>query len=269
LEPLLKFENVVKRYDRRGAFGGREEVDTSVGVSLEIYPRTTLAVVGPSGAGKSTLGLCMALLEPVNSGRIWFDGAEITHFTEEQRLKVRPHIQMVFQDPARSLNPRFTALELVMEPLEVQKRGDLRAQRQKAGDLLERVGIRYEKLQRTAGDFSGGQRQRIAIARALALEPKLLILDEALSALDCSVQAQIVNLLLELEASLALTYVFITHDMAMAAHLADEIAVMDRGRIVETGVWARILNTPQHAVTRRLLRAANGVDNVADAPRLV
>jgi ABC-type glutathione transport system ATPase component len=269
LEPLLKFENVVKRYDGRGAFGGREEVGTPAGVSLEVHPRTTLAVVGPSGAGKSTLGLCMALLEPVSSGRIWFHGAEITHFTEGQRLTVRPHIQMVFQDPARSLNPRFTALELVIEPLEVQKRGDRRAQRQKAGDLLERVGIRCEKLQRPAGDFSGGQRQRIAIARALALEPELLILDEALSALDCSVQAQIVNLLLELQASLALTYVFITHDMAMAAYLADEIAVMDRGRIVETGVSTRMVNSPQHAVTRRLLRAASGVDNVADTPRLV
>jgi len=269
LEPLLRFENVAKRYGGRGTFETQKEVGALDDVSLEIYPRTVLALVGPSGAGKSTLGLCIALLEPVSSGRIWFDGAEITDFTERERRTMRPHIQMVFQDPVSSLNPRMSALELVMEPLDVQKRGDRGTRRDAAEDLLERVGIRREKLNQRPGEFSGGQRQRIAIARALALQPKLLILDEALSALDCSVQAQIVNLLLELQASLALTYVFITHDVAMAGHLADEIAVMDRGRIVEIGVGARIVKAPQDPVTRRLLLASRGLGGVANALRSV
>ena len=269
MEALLKLENVGKRYGGGSASGVRKEVCALDDVSLTICPRTTVALVGPSGSGKSTLALCMALLERVSSGKIWFEGTEITNLPERQRRAVRSNIQMVFQDPVSSLNPRMGALELVMEPLQVQKRGDRRAQRGKAGDLLERVGLRGEMLNQRPSEFSGGQRQRIAIARALALEPKLLILDEALSALDCSVQAQVVNLLLELQASLELAYVFITHDMAMAAHLADEIAVMDHGRIVEMGVVARIVNGPQHAVTRRLLEAAHGMTNVADAPRLV
>jgi ABC-type glutathione transport system ATPase component len=269
LEPLLKVENVAKCYGGGGAFRTRKEVYALDGVSLTIYPRTTLALVGPSGSGKSTLALCLALLEPVSSGRMWFAGKEITNLPERQRRAVHPDIQMVFQDPASSLNPRMSALELVMEPLQVQNRGDRRALRDKAGDLLQSVGLRREKLTQRPGEFSGGQRQRIAIARALALEPKLLILDEALSALDCSVQAQIVNLLLELQASLALTYLFITHDMTMAAHLGDELAVMHRGRIVEIGTGADIVKLPQHEVTQRLLLAAPGMENVADAPRLV
>lgn len=269
MEPLLKVENVAKRYGGADVFGSQKEVGAVDGVSLAIYPRTTLALVGPSGSGKSTLALCMALLEPVSAGRIWLDGAEITNLPERERRAVRPNIQMAFQDPASSLNPRMSALELVMEPLQVQKRGDRRALRSAAGDWLERVGLRREKLNHRASEFSGGQRQRIAIARALALAPKLLILDEALSALDCSVQAQIANLLLELQTSLELTYVFITHDMRMAAHLADEIAVMERGRIVEMGVGARVVDAPQHAVTQRLLLAARGMDNVADAPLAV
>jgi len=156
---------------------------------------------------------------------------------------------------------------LVMEPLEVQKRGARRTLRGKAGELLERVGLRGETLNQRAGEFSGGQRQRIAIARALALEPKLLILDEALSALDCSVQAQIANLLLELQSALGLTCVFITHDMGMAAHLGDDIAVMAGGRIVEMGSGSRVVNAPEHAVTQRLLLAARGISDVAAGPR--
>jgi len=269
LEALLKIENVAKRYRGGGGFGFEREVNAVDGVSLTIFPRTTLALVGPSGSGKSSLARCMALLESVSSGKIWFDGMEITSLTERERRAVRPNIQMVFQDPASSLNPRMSALELVMEPLRVQKRGNRRVMRGAAGDLLERVGLRPEKVNQLASEFSGGQRQRIAIARALALAPRLLILDEALSALDCSVQAHIANLLLELQLSLALTYVFVTHDMAMAAHLADEIAVMERGRVVEMGAGRHIVNAPQHAVTQRLLLAARGMDNVAGAPRAV
>jgi len=176
---------------------------------------------------------------------------------------------MVFQDPASSLNPRMSALELVSEPLNIQNRFDKRERRNRAYDLLQRVGLPPEREGQRADEFSGGQRQRIAIARALALEPRLLILDEALSALDCSVQAQVANLLIDLQASLGLTYVFITHDLAMAAHLGDEIVVMDRGQIVEMGAARSIVNAPQHPVTRRLLLAAPGVSIVALAPQAV
>ena len=269
LQPLLRAENVGKRFESGGAFGSRQEVRALAGVTFSIFPRTTLAVVGPSGSGKSTLALCLACLEPVSSGRIWFARTEVTALNAERQRAIRPSIQMVFQDPASSLNPRMSALELVSEPLHIQKRFDKPERRDRARDLLQRVGLPREKAAQRPDEFSGGQRQRIAIARALALEPKLLILDEALSALDCSVQAQVANLLINLQASLGLTYLFITHDLAMAAHLADEIAVMERGRIVETGAAWSVVNAPQHAVTRRLLLAAPGVSNSALEPQAV
>ena len=269
LEPLLRAENVAKRFESGGAFGSRQEVRALAGVTFSIFPRTTLAVVGPSGSGKSTLALCLACLEPVSSGRIWFARTEVTALNAERQRAIRPSIQMVFQDPASSLNPRMSALELVAEPLDIQKRFDKAERRDRARDLLQRVGLPREKAAQRPDQFSGGQRQRIAIARALALEPKLLILDEALSALDCSVQAQMANLLIDLQASLGLTYVFITHDLAMAAHLADEIAVMERGQIVEMAASWSVVNAPQHAVTRRLLLAAPGVSNSALEPQAV
>jgi len=182
---------------------------------------------------------------------------------------VRPQVQLVFQDPARSLNPRFSALEIVSEPLLVQGRFNKREREDRARALLVQVGIPQEKVLRNVAEFSGGQRQRLAIARALALEPKLLILDEALSALDCSVQAQIANLLLELQTSLGLTCLFITHDFAMAGHLADEIAVMDRGRIVELGATEKVLRAPEQEVTRRLIAATPRLSAAAQLPRAV
>ena len=269
LEPLLRAENVAKRYESGGAFGSRQEFRALAGVTFSVFPRTTLAVVGPSGSGKSTLALCLAGLEPVSSGRIWFARTVVTTLDAEQLRAIRPSIQMVFQDPASSLNPRMRALELVSEPLNIQNRFDKCERRDRAYDLLQRVGLPREKATQRPDEFSGGQRQRIAIARALVLEPKLLILDEALSALDCSVQAQVANLLIDLQASLGLTYVFITHHLAMAAHLADEIVVMERGQIVEMGAARSVVNAPQHAVTRRLLLAAPGASNAALEPQAV
>src|SRR6266851_1752347 len=268
-EPLLIVDNLEKVYSRRGVRGTRREVMALQGVSFAIRPESTLALVGESGSGKSTLAFCLACLERPTSGRIIFKGNEITALDEEQQRAVRPQIQLVFQDPARSLNPRFSALELVSEPLLVQGRVNKREREDRARTLLAQVGLPQEKTLQRAEEFSGGQRQRLAIARALALEPKLLILDEALSALDCSVQAQIANLLLELQSSLGLTYLFITHDFAMAGHLADEIAVMERGKVVELGAADRVLSAPQHAVTRRLLLAAPGVSNSALEPQAV
>ncbi len=254
-EPFLIVDNLGKVYARRGVRGTKREVMALQGVSFAIRQESTLALVGESGSGKSTLAFCLACLERPTSGRIVFQGKEITALDEEQQRAVRPQIQLVFQDPARSLNPRFSALDLVNEPLLVRGRVNKREREDRGRTLLAQVGLPQEKALQRAEEFSGGQRQRLAIARALALEPKLLILDEALSALDCSVQAQIANLLLELQSSLGLTYLFITHDFAMAGHLADEIAVMERGKVVELGAADRVLREPEHEVTRRLIAA--------------
>lgn len=255
-QPLLRVEDLEKRYGRGSGFGSKEEVGALRGVSLSILPQTTLALAGESGSGKSTLALCVACLEKPSSGKIRFGEREITSLGETELRGIRPQIQMVFQDPANSLNPRWSAGEIVSEPLLVQQLLDKRGRQEKARELLESVGIPAEKAGQRPDEFSGGQRQRIAIARALALEPKLLILDEALSALDCSVQAQIANLLLDLQARLGLTYLFISHDFAMAAHISDQIAVMDGGKIVETGTPESVVREAKHEATRRLLAAA-------------
>jgi peptide/nickel transport system ATP-binding protein len=255
MQPLIKVENLCKRYAKRSLLGAGEGLPALDRVSFTILPGTTLAIVGESGSGKSTLALCLACLEHPTSGGIWFAEKEIANLCENELRKLRPQIQLIFQDPASSLNPRWNALEILLEPLAVQNKLTRAEMKHRASFLLERVGLSPEILKRSADELSGGQRQRLAIARALALEPKLLILDEALSALDCSVQAQIANLLLDLQSSLGMTYLFITHDLAMAAHLGDEIAVMNRGRIVEHGPAKKVLQQPDNETTRQLLAA--------------
>src|SRR2546426_4869724 len=255
MQPLLKVENLLKRYAKRSLAGAGEELLALDGVSLTIFPGTTLAVVGESGSGKSTLASCLACLESPTAGNIWFEGKDLVKLGEPARRQVRPQIQLIFQDPASSLNPRWSVLEILVEPLILQRKFKPEEMKQRANSLLARVGLSPDIVERLPTELSGGQRQRLAIARALALEPKLLILDEALSALDCSVQAQIANLLMELQSSLGMTYLFITHDLAMAAHFADEIAVMDRGRIVEQGPPNKIFIQPEQETTRRLLAA--------------
>jgi ABC-type glutathione transport system ATPase component len=269
MDRFLIVEKIEKRYERAHVLGVKKEVTALQGVSFSIGQGSTLAIVGESGSGKSTLGFCIASLERPTSGRIVFSGTEITALDEKQLREVRPQIQLVFQDPARSLNPRFSALEIVSEPLLVQGRLYKQEREAMARGLLAQVGIPQEKARHRVEEFSGGQRQRLAIARALALKPKLLILDEALSALDCSVQAQIANLLMELQASLGLTYLFITHDFALAGHLADEIAVMDQGKIVELGAADKVLRAPGQEVTRRLIAATPRLTAEAPAPRAV
>jgi ABC-type glutathione transport system ATPase component len=255
MQPLLKVENLVKRYAKRSLAGAREQLLALDGVSFTILPGTTLAVVGESGSGKSTLASCLACLESPTAGNIWFEGKDLVKLGERARRQVRPQIQLIFQDPASSLNPRWSVLEILVEPLILRREFKRQEMKQRANSLLERVGLSPDIVKRLPTELSGGQRQRLAIARALALEPKLLILDEALSALDCSVQAQIANLLMELQSSLGMTHLFITHDLAMAAYLADEIAVMNRGRIAEQGPAEKILKQPQHETTLRLLAA--------------
>ncbi len=266
MTPLLKVENLVKRYARRNLAGMREELLALNGVSFTVFPGTTLAVVGESGSGKSTLASCLACLESPTSGKIWFEDKDIVKVEERVRRQLRPQIQLIFQDPASSLNPRWSVLEILLEPLILRRKFTREEMRQCASSLLERVGISPDIVERPPTELSGGQRQRLAIARALTLEPKLLILDEALSALDCSVQAQIANLLRELQSSLGMTYLFVTHDLAMAVYLADEIAVMSGGRIVELGSAEHILNQPQHETTRQLLRALPRMTRALPAP---
>ncbi len=255
MQPLLKVENLTKHYAAGRSARPKRTLAALDGVSLSITSGETLALVGESGSGKSTLAICIACLEPPTSGSIWFEGIDVAALAEHQQRLLRPQIQLVFQDPASSLNPRWTAIDIVSEPFLVQRRFTKPDRAVRSLQLLDRVGIPRKMAGRRVDELSGGQKQRLAIARALALEPKLIILDEALSALDCSVQAQISNLLLELQSSLGLTYLFITHDFAMAAHLADQIAVMDRGRIVESGPTEKILSSPGHEVTRSLLAA--------------
>jgi ABC-type glutathione transport system ATPase component len=255
---LLKAENVAKRYHTTRSRTKEQTIVALDGVSLTLAARETLAIVGASGAGKSTLAMCLAGLEKPTAGSIWFEDQDLVCLPERQLRKVRPQIQLVFQDPALSLNPRMDVFEILCEPVKIQRRFTKTKWRERAAELLNTVGLSRKMLDRKPGEFSGGQRQRVAIARALALDPKLLILDESLSSLDPSVQAQIANLLVELRSSRALAMVFISHDPTMAAHLANEIAVMAHGKIVEHGRTREIVDQPKHAATRALLAALPG-----------
>lgn len=260
VQPLVRVENLVKCYSKKGFVGSGEKVRALDGVSFSIFPGTTLAIVGESGSGKSTLAFCLACLERPGSGKIWFEETDLSGLKESDCRVVRRQIQLIFQDPANSFNPRWSVLEILTEPLVVQ--GTLSRAEMKSGAdvLLEQVGLPPRLGEKLPSELSGGQRQRLAIARALTLGPKLLILDEALSALDCSVQAQIANLLMDLQASLGMSYLFISHDLAMAGYLADEIAVMSRGQIVEQGAPEGILTEPECSITRELLAAVPRLD---------
>jgi ABC-type glutathione transport system ATPase component len=263
-EPLLKVEDLVKRYSSNSARTA-ETIAAVDGVTFSIFSGTTLALVGESGSGKSTLAFCMACLEKPSSGRIWLDGVELTNLSDRELRVIRPKIQLIFQDPASAMNPRWTALQIVTEPLILKNQIARSEQFKRAEALLERVGLSAAGSRRLA-EFSGGQRQRLAIARALAAEPKLLILDEAFSALDCSVQAQMVNLLVDLQNATGITCVFITHDLAMAALIADQIAVMEHGRIVECGEAPNVILQPLQECTRALLAAAPRTDQLRMLP---
>lgn len=255
MEPILKVENLVKRYAKQNFAAPPQDFLALDDVSFNVSAGTTLAIVGESGSGKSTLASCIACLEAPTAGNLWFEGRNLAQSAEGQLRKIRPQIQLIFSDPASSLSPRWSILEIIVEPLVLQGKLNRKERKTRAFSLLERVGLSADMAERPAAELSGGQRQRLAIARALTLDPKILILDEALSALDCSVQAQIANLLLELQSSQGMTFLFITHDITMAAHLADEIVVLSQGRIVERGPVTKILQDPIHEATRQFLRA--------------
>jgi oligopeptide/dipeptide ABC transporter ATP-binding protein len=256
--PLLHADGVSKRYPLRGsgllrrARGWIHAVDD---VSLDVYEGETLGLVGESGCGKSTLGrVLLRLLDP-DSGTISFAGTDITGIGGEELRRMRREMQIVFQDPAASLNPRHRAGAIVGAPLAIHGVGTAAQRQERARELLEMVGLRREYADRYPHEFSGGQRQRIGIARAIALNPRLVIADEPVSALDVSVQAQILNLLADLQRDLGLTYVFIAHDLAVVRQVSDRVAVMYLGRIVEIGPALEVCNTPAHHYTNALLSA--------------
>jgi len=259
----------VKEYPLRHFSGAKAAVRALDRVNLTIQRGARIAIVGASGSGKSTLAACLACLEKPSSGTIQFQNQELTGLSEDELRDIRPQIQLVFQDPAKAFNPNFTVLEVLEEPWILQRKISAEEMREGAAGLLVRVGLTRNIFGRGAADLSGGQRQRLAIARALALEPKVLILDEALSALDYSVQAQIANLLLDLsDRSISLAVrpaiVLITHDLVMAARFADEIAVMQSGRIVESGPAQKIIGNPEHTATQALLACTTGYASISE-----
>ncbi len=248
-EPLLSVRGLSKRYPGAAGWAMRD-------VSFEVEAGESLALCGLSGAGKSTLARCLAQFEQPDSGEILFQGRSTASLGASERAELRTQIQIVLQQPAASLNPRFTAEEIVSEPLVIQRRGEPAARARRAAELLELAGLPAGSGRKRALEFSGGERQRLAIARALALGPKLLILDESLSGLDLSVKAQILDLLLELKQRLSLAMILVSHDLAPAAQFADRIAVMDGGSIVECAAAGDLFTRPAHPRTRELVAAA-------------
>ena len=258
-EPLLEVRDLTKSYGAKGR-GLRlrkgAEVKALRGVSFDVRKGETLGLVGESGSGKSTAAACVLRLTEADSGSVTFDGIDVLGQSKSQMRALRSRMQMVFQDPYGSLDPRFSVRELVEEPLLVHGEHDAQVRRAKALAMLERVGLSPEQAERNAHAFSGGQRQRIAIARALVLNPELVVLDEPVTALDVSVQAQVLNLLTELQRELDLTYLFIVHDLAVAQYLCHRIAVMYLGEIVEVGTSEELFDNPLHPYTVTLLMAA-------------
>jgi len=261
---MLHVQALSKRYVRGALWQKRESFLALRDVEFDIASGETLGLVGASGSGKSTVARCIAQLEKPDSGQIWLDGRELTRLNTRQLSPFRSMVQMIFQDAATAMNPRFSAAEVIQEPLRIEGRS-CTEQQNIAEALMKEVALSPDWLNRSVTEFSGGQRQRLAIARALAVRPKLLILDEALSGLDLSIQAQMANLLLALQETHSLTYLLISHDLALVAGLADRVAVMSNGRIVEAGAISTILRDPRHDDTRKLLSAAREAESTLAA----
>ena len=257
-DPLLTIMNLHVHFAGNGRGLRRGAVRAVDGVDLHIPRGTTLGLVGESGSGKSTLGRAILRLVPVASGQVRFDGMDVLAADRRQLFRLRRRVQVVFQDTSGSLNPRMTAAQVIAEPLTIHKASSKRDLPGRTADLLSRVGLDPRAGSRYPHEFSGGQRQRIGIARALALAPDFVVLDEPVSALDVSVQAQILNMLGDLKSELGLTYLFIAHNLAVVERFSDRVAVMYRGRIVETASSAELYERPLHPYTLKLLSAVPG-----------
>jgi ABC-type glutathione transport system ATPase component len=261
IQSLLRVKGLSKQYVRGGLWRKRVPVAAVRCVDFEIPRGQTLALVGESGSGKSTVARCVTRLERPDAGQILIEGTDIAQLDSRAMVPFRSGIQMVFQDAVTSMNPHFSALEVIDEPLLIRAQGaqgvrNRQSRRDLARDFMVEVGLAPDWMNRSILHFSGGQRQRLALARALALRPQLLVLDEALSGLDLSTQAQIANLLLDLQAAYSLTYLLISHDLTLVARLADVIGVMCEGQTVEVGPTQQIISSPTHAATKKLLASA-------------
>ena len=264
--PLVEVSHLVKHFTRdAGMFRAGTRVAAVDDVSFSIEAGETFGLVGESGSGKTTTGRCILRLIEPSSGDVRFRGEDVRAFSNRRMREARRDMQIVFQDPYSSLNPRMRARQIVEEPLIIHKLGARPARLERVAELFRLVGLDPAHLDRYPHQFSGGQRQRIGLARALALNPSFVILDEPVSALDVSVQAQVVNLLMDLQQQLTLTYLFIAHDLRLVEHICNRVAVMYLGKIVEMGPTAALFASPQHAYTKALLSAIPVPD--PDAPR--
>ena len=261
--PLIRVEGLSKTYVQERLLSRERFVVRALErVDLVIRTGSSFALVGQSGSGKSTLALCLARLEPPTEGKIWFEGQDLLSLRGRDLMRARGRIQLIFQDTAAAMNPRLSAKEIIIEPLRIQSVGTRREQNERAAYMMERVGLPPAWLNRRPHQFSGGQRQRLAIARALSLQPRLLILDEAFMGLDLSIQAQMVGVLQNLQRTEHLTYLFVSHDLSLMAYVADEIAIFHRGRIVEQGRPSELFSNPRQPQTRALLDAIPGRSSV-------
>ncbi len=264
--PLVRVRGLVKHFAVEGTDDLVRAVDD---VSFDIFAGETLGLVGESGCGKSTVGRCLLRLYEPTAGEVIFEGSELTAMRKKDLQKLRREMQIIFQDPYASLNPRMSILSIVGEPLKIHGITDRKEIRERVADLLQKVGLDPDYMKRYPHEFSGGQRQRIGIARALALNPKLIVCDEPVSALDVSVQAQVVNLLQDLQNEFGLTYLFISHGLAVVEHISDRVAVMYLGKIVEVASAKELYARPLHPYTKALLSAIPIPDPKAKRDRII
>ena len=271
-QALLQVNNLVKHFPVKGGVFSKtvDKVHAVDGVSFDIAPGETLGMVGESGCGKSTTGRCVLRLIAPTSGQIWFDGEDVTNVNKTQLRALARDMQIIFQDPYASLNPRMTVGAIVGEAMIIHKLAASAKERDdRVVELLETVGLHPDHLRRFPHEFSGGQRQRIGIARALAVKPKLIICDEPVSALDVSIQAQVINLLEDLQEKMGLTYLFIAHDLSVVEHISQRVAVMYLGRIVELAPSRDLYTSPRHPYTEALLSAVPIPDPTVKRKRVV